>query len=376
MPTARTRQLAARRAPDRLGPRALNRALLARQLLLRRSKTGALEAVEHLLGLQAQVPNSPYIALWSRLADFQFDELATLVTHRRVVRLALMRSTIHLVSAADCIRLRPLMEPVLVRALRGTFGRRLAGMDLDAVAAAGRAIVEAQPRTLGELGAILSKQWPERDPAALSNAVRALVPLVQVTPRGIWGASGAAASTSAEKWLGRRVAAKPSAGAMLLRYFAAFGPASIGDAQAWSGLTQLREVVERLRPRLQTFTDPHGVELFDLPDAPRPDGDLEAPPRLLPEFDNVWLGHKDRTRVLAAKPGRELVGSGGFMSGLFLLDGFVAGRWKIARRPRAATLAIEPFSVIRKADRIAVAEEALRLLRVVASDADEHDVRL
>jgi hypothetical protein len=163
---------------------------------------------------------------------------------------------------------------------------------------------------------------------------------------------------------------------MLLRYFAAFGPASIGDAQAWSGLTQLREVVERLRPRLQTFTDPHGVELFDLPDAPRPDGDLEAPPRLLPEFDNVWLGHKDRTRVLAAKPGRELVGSGGFMSGLFLLDGFVAGRWKIARRPRAATLAIEPFSVIRKADRIAVAEEALRLLRVVASDADEHDVRL
>ncbi|HUQ09640.1 MAG TPA: winged helix DNA-binding domain-containing protein [Steroidobacteraceae bacterium] len=353
----------------------MNRALLARQLLLRRSKAAPLAAIEQLLGLQAQVPNGPYIALWSRLAHFQFDELATLLTARRVVRLALMRSTIHLVSAADCVTLRPLMQPVLVRALRGTFGRRLAGMNLEEVAAAGRALVEAQPHTLGELGAALSKQWPGREPEALGNAARALVPLVQVPPRGIWGDSGVAASTSAEKWLGRRVAAKPSIGAVLLRYFAAFGPASVRDAQAWSGLTQLREVVERLRPQLRTFTDENGVELFDLPDAPRPSGDAEAPPRFLPEFDNVWLGHKDRARVLAAKPGRELVGSGGFMSGLVLLDGFVAGRWKIARRHRKATMAIERFSVMKR-DTIPVAEEALRLLRVLAADAEEHDVQV
>jgi hypothetical protein len=375
MPASRTRQRTARRTPDRLGPRALNRALLARQLLLRRSKTAPLAAIEHLLGLQAQVPNAPYIALWSRLAHFQFDELAALLTARRVVRLALMRSTIHLVSAADCVTLRPLMEPVLVRALRGTFGRRLARVDLEAVAAAGRAVVEAQPRTLGELGAALSTQWPARDPEALSNAVRALVPLVQVPPRGIWGDSGVAASTSAEKWLGRRVAAKPSIGAMLLRYFAAFGPASVRDAQAWSGLTQLREVVEQLRPQLRTFADEDGIELFDVPEAPRPSGEMDVPPRFLPEFDNVWLGHKERARVLAAKPGRELVGSGGFMSGLVLLDGFVAGRWKVARRQRKATMVIERFSATKR-DTLALAEEGLRLLRVVATDADEHDVQI
>jgi hypothetical protein len=375
MPASRTRQGTARRTPDRLGPRALNRALLARQLLLRRSKTAPLAAIEHLLGLQAQVPNAPYIALWSRLAHFQFDELAALLTARRVVRLALMRSTIHLVSSADCVTLRPLMEPVLVRALRGTFGRRLSGVDLEAVAAAGRAVVEAQPRTLGELGAALSTQWPERDPEALSNAVRALVPLVQVPPRGIWGDSGVAASTSAEKWLGRRVAAKASIGAMLLRYFGAFGPASVRDAQAWSGLTQLREVVEELRPQLRTFTDEDGIELFDVPEAPRPSGEMDVPPRFLPEFDNVWLGHKDRARVLAAKPGRELVGSGGFMSGLVLLDGFVAGRWKVARRQRKATMVIERFSATAR-DTPALAEEGLRLLRVMATDADEHDVQI
>lgn len=366
----------ARRSSDVMSTRALNRALLERQRLLRRSRRGALETIEHLVGLQAQVPNSPYIALWSRLGGFRLEDLTALITARRVVRLALMRSTIHMMSARDCLALRPLVQPVLDRGMNGTFGRHLAGLDLEAVATAGRALVEERPRTLGELGSLLKPRWPGRDPEALAQVVRARVPLVQVPPRGVWEDHGAAASTSAETWLRRPLAAKPSIGKMILRYLAAFGPASVRDVQAWSGLAKLRESIERLRPRLRTFVDEHGVELFDLPDAPRPNADVDAPPRFLPEFDNVWLGHEDRSRVLAKTGRPALLGGGGLLMGNVLVDGFVAARWKIASLRDEAILTVEPFEKLRKKDRLSIGEEGRRLLRFVAADADGHDVRI
>lgn len=366
----------ARRSSDVMSTRALNRALLERQRLLRRSRRGALETIEHLVGLQAQVPNSPYIALWSRLGGFRLDDLTALITARRVVRLALMRSTIHMVSARDCLALRPLVQTVLDRGMNGTFGRHLEGLDLDAVATGGRALVEERPRTLGELGSLLKPRWPGRDAEALAQVVRARVPLVQVPPRGLWGDHGAAASTSAEMWLRRSVAAKPSIGKMILRYLAAFGPASVRDVQSWSGLARLREPIERLRPRLRTFLDEHGVELFDLPNAPRPKADVEAPPRFLPEFDNVWLGHEDRARVLAKTGRPALLGGGGLLMGNLLLDGFVAARWKIASVHDEAILTVEPFEKLRKKDRVAVAEEGGRLVRFLAPDAAGHDVHV
>src|SRR4051794_357725 len=174
-----------------LSQRALNRALLARQKLLQRESISTSEVIEHLVGMQAQTPNSPYIALWSRIEGFQPDKLSNLILNREAVRIVLMRSTIHLVTARDCLFLRPLMNPVQVRNLASTgWGRGLDGVDLDALVAAGRAILEEQPRTAKELGALLHERWPDRDPATLAIAIRNLAPLVQIPPRGVWGKSG------------------------------------------------------------------------------------------------------------------------------------------------------------------------------------------
>ncbi len=352
-----------------LGRRALNRALLGRQLLLRRAELPAADAIERLVGLQAQVPNAPYVGLWTRLEHFRHDDLAQLVGERRAVRIALMRSTIHLVSARDCLALRPLLQPVLQRGLQGNFGRRLAGLDTQALADAGRALVEQQPRTFAELGTLLHERWPNRDPAALAIAVRTFVPLVQIPPRGIWGASGQATHTTAEAWLGRPLDPNPSPDEMVLRYLAAFGPATVNDIQMWSGLTRLREITERLRPRLLTFRDEHGRELFDLPDAPRPDPDTPAPPRFLPEYDNALLSHADRARIIA-NDHRSRV----FTLGSVLVDGFVRGTWKITRGGGSATLAVTLFEALSNHDRTALAEEGSRLLEFAAHDAQTHDI--
>jgi hypothetical protein len=166
------------------------------------------------------------------------------------------------------------------------------------VAAAARALVEEQPRTLSTLARLLDERFPGRDAFALGQAIRAWVPLVQVPPRGVWGKSGCAAHTSVEGWLGRVPSLGFSLEDLILRYLAAFGPGTVKDVQTWSGLTRLREVIERLRPRLVTFRDEHGAELFDLPDAPRPDPDTPAPPRFLYDYDNLLLSHADRSRVI------------------------------------------------------------------------------
>ena len=216
-----------------------------------------------------------------------------------------MRGTIHLVSARDCLMLRPLVQPAVDRGLSLLLGRQLAGVDTAALAAAGRVLVEERPLTFSELGAALSAQWPQHPPAALAQGVRALVPLVQVPPRAVWGAAGQAAHTSAEAWLGRPTwRPAPSLDRLVTRYLAAFGPASVQDAQAWSGLTRLREVVDRLRPGLRAFRDEQGAELFDLPGAPRPDPDTPAPVRLVAEFDNLVLSHADRARIIS-EPNRQ-----------------------------------------------------------------------
>ena len=239
--------------------------------------------------------------MWSRIEGFDPTEFSDLVLERRVVRVAAMRSTIHLVTAADCLQLRSLVQPVLERGLQGNYGPRLAGIDREAVTAQGRALVEREPLTFGELGALLAPAHPGRDPDALAMAVRTWVPLVQVPPRGLWRASGRSAHTSAEHWLGAQPA-QPSGAAldtMVMRYLGAFGPAGAADVQKWSGLTRLGAVLDRLSDRLVTFRDEQGRRLYDLPDAPRPDPDVPAPARLLAEYDNVLLSHADRGRILA-----------------------------------------------------------------------------
>ncbi len=361
---------------DVLDRRALNRALLARQLLLARSPMPVPDAVGQLVGLQAQAPTPPYVALWSRLADFRPEELGSLLVDRGAARIALMRSTIHLVSAADCGWLRPLVQPVLARGLQGNFGRYLQDLDVDAVAVAGRELVEERPRTFAELGEALTGRWPGRDRQALAMVVRTYVPLVQVPPRGVWGASGSAAHTSAESWFGRPMVAEPAADDLVLRYLSAFGPASVRDVQAWSGLTRLRPVVDRLRPALRTFRDERGVELFDLPDAPRPPAGTPAPPRFLPEWDNALLSHADRTRIVTDDHRAALAASSPVPLGAVLVDGFVRAGWRVTREAGAATMRITPFGTFSPGDREAVAVEGERLLRFVAADAGTHEVRI
>jgi Winged helix DNA-binding domain len=363
--------------------RALNRALLGRQLLLRPAALPAagdragpvIETVEHLVGLQAQAPFPPYYGLWSRLDGFRPDDLAGLLLNRQVVRVALMRGTIHLVSARDCLALRPAMQPVLDRALRATFGRRLTGVDHAALGAAGRVLVEEKPRTFSDLGRELARRWPEHDPDALAQGVRALVPLVQVPPRAVWGASGPAAHTSAEAWLGRPMPADASLEPLVTRYLAAFGPATVQDVQAWSGLTRLREIVDRLRPGLRTFRGDQGAELFDLPDAPRPDPDTPAPVRFVAEFDNLVLAHADRARVLSEPHRKKMYARANTFPGSVLIDGFVAGIWRIAPSRAAATASVELFGPVTARVRDEVAAEGRRLLAFAAPDVPDHDVR-
>ncbi len=351
-----------------LSRRALNRATLERQMLLRRRKLLAIEAIEHLVGMQAQAPNPPYVGLWTRLEGFHPDELARLITDRRAVRIALMRNTIHLVTARDCLRLRPLVQPVLDRGLYANRAHRggIEGVDIEALVAAGRALLEERPRTAKELGRLLQEHWPDRDPASLARAIRYLVPLVQVPPRGVWGKSGPAAHTTAESWLGRPLDPDSSLDEMVVRYLGAFGPATVKDIQTWSGLTRLGEVTERLRPRLVTFRDEQCKELFDLPDAPRPDPDTPSPPRFLPEFDNLVLSHADRTRVISNDYRKVIASRNGMVPGTVLVDGFVRGTWKMERTRGKVTLVIEPFEPLPKMDRDALAAEGERLICFLA----------
>ncbi|MFE7895024.1 winged helix DNA-binding domain-containing protein [Streptomyces sp. NPDC057412] len=351
-----------------LSTRALNRATLERQLLLRRSPLTAPEAVTHLVGLQAQEVKPPYYALAARLDGFTPEALSAPLGDRSLVRMVTMRSTIHLHTADDALTLRPLVQPAREREIT-YFRKGLVGVDLDRLAVLARELVEEAPRTMKQLREALSAEWPDADPQSLAVAARCRLPLVQITPRGQWGRSAQVTLTTLEHWLGRPAEPAAPADDTVLRYLAAFGPASVKDLQTWAGLTRMRAVFERLRPELVTFRDENGVELFDLPDAPRPDPDTPAPPRLLPEFDNLLLSHADRSRVVPpANRGRTWQANTFYCP--LLVDGFLAGVWRLI----GDALVIEPFSDLGRAERAEVTEEAERVLGVL-HPRDSYDVR-
>ncbi|MEU9606607.1 winged helix DNA-binding domain-containing protein [Streptomyces sp. NPDC048057] len=365
--------------PPVLSDRALNRATLARQLLLRsapRTEVSVEGAVRQLVGLQAQNVKPPYVALAARLAAFDPEELSSLMAERTVARMVTMRSTIHTHTADDCLALRPLFQSGGPDRELRIFQARggLDGVDVERLATIARELVEEEPRTMKELREALLVHWPHADPASLSVAARCALPLVQVTPRGLWGRSGRVRLTTVERWFGRAAGPAATADDAVLRYLAAFGPASVKDMQTWSGLTRMRDAFLRLRPRLLVFRDERGTELFDLPDAPRPAEDVPAPPRFLPEYDNLLLSHADRRRVLLdpAHAARTWQGNQSFP--VFLLDGFLAGTWRLTEEQRAATLTVHPFRTPTAAQRAELAAEAERTLTALAPTAS-HDVR-
>ncbi len=354
---------------DLLGTRALNRALLARQSLLERATADPEEMVRHLVGMQGQNPHDPYYGLWARVDDFDPAELSTLLVERRVVRAPLMRTTVHLVTAADGLEMRALHGSLLRRVFESTqWAKACAGIDVGAAAADGRRLIEEDPLTRAQFGKVLAERHPGPEPVALGWAVTYLVPVVQVPPRGVWGATAQARFTTMEGWLGAPLPTQVSPDDLVMRYLAAFGPAAPKDARTWCGLNGLGEVFERLGPRLRRFRTEDAGDVFDLPDAPRPDPDVAAPPRLLPEYDNVLLAHHDRSRIIP--PG--VVPPG--WAGNLLVDGFHAGWWKVKRTGRRIEMEVQPQRTLSSDERESVEGEARRLLDQSAGGSAEADL--
>jgi hypothetical protein len=330
------------------------------------------------VGLQAQNPLHPYLALWSRLDGFDPHRLGQLLEDRSLVRIVVMRGTIHLVTADDALLLRPLTQPVLDAeiARHSEFAPHLAGVDTQPVLAFARRLMADEPMTGQRLRAALADRFPDLHPGALAYACRCLLPLVQVPPRGVWGKSLAVTSTPVESWLGRPLEANASIDTVVLRYLQAFGPATVADVTTWSRLTGLREVVERLRPQLRTFRDELGRELFDLDDGPRPDPDTPAPVRFLPLYDNLLLSHADRSRFFAADERRFSKAIGPY-KGSALVDGEIKAIWHLEHDKPAGQVAlvVEHLPLTTKAAS-AVEDEAGRTLRFWQPAVANHDVRL
>lgn len=361
-------------ATETLSLRALNRATLARQLLLARARVPVVAAIEQLGGLQAQEAKPPFAALWSRLDGFTREELGTALQAREVVRGTLMRGTLHLVSAPDFCALRGALAPVLAQGLRA-LGERAEGLDVEAVLPVARRLLADGPLTFGELRALLLEAFPRVHERALGFAVRMHLPLVIVPTDDPWSFRSPSRFTLADDWLGSGLVEAGSSEALVRRQLAAFGPATTADVQAWSGSKGLANVIDGLRHELIMFRDLRGRELFDLPDAPRPGEDVDAPPRLLPEFDSLLLAHADRSRIVADEHRSALVTKNLRVRAAFLWDGVVQGTWTVERARKAATLVFAPFAPLPKRAASALGEEGMQMLRFLEPDATSYDVR-
>ncbi|MFI6950426.1 winged helix DNA-binding domain-containing protein [Streptomyces sp. NPDC050422] len=358
-----------------LGARALNRATLARQLLLDRADMPVLDAVAHLGGLQAQEPQEPFVGLRSRLRAFDPAQLSALLAQGGVVRTHLMRRTVHLVTADDALAWRSRHDAMLRQRVLGTYRRELDGVDLDELAAAGRAVMaDGEPRSMSQLAREVADRWPAPGTRALGEMlVAALIPMVQLPPRGLWRTKGGVRNVPMASWLGRAIdppakdGADPVGEALVRRYLAAFGPAASADLRAWSGLAGLPAAIAAIREELVTFRDERGRELLDLPEAPRPDPDTPASVRFLPAFDNAILGYQDRTRIIDdAHRGLSVAGAR-----IVLVDGRVAATWTV----EAGTVTVTPLSRFSRTDRETVAEQGAALAAFL-SDNDSRRVEI
>jgi len=341
--------------------RELNRATLARQLLLRRHRLSVTQAIERVAGLQAQWPPSPDIGLWTRLDRFRAEDLVRAVARRQVVKGTLMRTTLHLVTARDYLAYGGIYRASRIRELE----RQAAalGESADFAAEGERLAVFAaeQPRSRPELLALLGRPKltiEERTPWLAWYGLSAHAGLLNGPDSSAWRwHTGRATFVPARTWLGADGDGGEAAATHLVRsYLAAFGPASRADIAKWSGLARVHVDSGLARLQLRRFLDEHGRELYDLPRAPLPPRETETPVRLLPRFDNLVLSHDDRRRVVSDEH-RALVIEGGEVRPTFLVDGFVAGIWSLER----GRVRLEPFVSLSRSVRRALAEEAGRL---------------
>ncbi len=358
-----------------LSTRELNRALLARQLLLERSKLSPAKALERIGGIQAQYAPSSYIGLWSRLDGFRLEQLTRALERRRAVQGTLLRSTIHLVAAGDYWGFAAGSRAARQEAWLRFDKRRLSRADLESVAEEVETTLAGRVAHRDELLELARRRDPER-PTHLWNGLAAWVDLVRAPPSGTWERRRADLYALAEEWVGPR-AVTPAEGAELLlhRYLRGFGPARIAEAADWAGLPpgDLDAAAERLD--LRRFRDEEGRELVDLPRAPLPDASTPAPVRFLPTWDSTLLVHTRRTQILPERF-RPLVFDvkTPHSTPTFLVDGAVAGTWKVERRGRRAELRLEPFEKLPATARRELRDEAGRLVRFHEPDAESHRV--
>lgn len=348
--------------------RRLNRALLARQGLLERTAEPVTAVIERVLGLQGQDPDPPYVGLWCRIADFRRTDLESALQAGDVVRGMLFRGTQHLALPADVVRYRRLFDHLLEVQRRGAFGAATRDVDLDELTRIANDLLESGAcRDRPSLGRALAQRWPDVPPVALARTAQHLVPMLHPPPDGLWGHRGATPLVLAESVLGPLVDGRagpsgppPTAVDLARRYLGAYGPASVADFRAFSGLTGGKSVFAALDPaELDVFVDEQGRTLYDLPDSPRPDADTPAPVRFLAALDNAVLAHDDRSRIVTHEQRKYA-----WAEATVTVDGFVRALWRFDSRKGPTTdLRIRTFSALDPTEETEVLAEGERLLR-------------
>lgn len=358
--------------PETLSVRDLSRATLARQMLLAREKISVPKALERLLAIQAQWPKPPFVALWSRLEGFARDDLSALAKKNAVVRGTAFRGTIFLMLPKDFAAARGSVVPTLERGVKSLTGKHIPTSEQAAVVALAKKFFAKKPAAFDALRDELARRGHENARIrAEAFLARMRLPLLQVATDVDWGWHAQCDFALAESMLKEPIATEPADDMLVLRYLAALGPATVADAQNFLGISKLKDSFARLRDKLVVFENDLGKELFDLPKAPRPGGDVAAPVRFLPDFDNVVMGHLDRRRAVPDSYKAKVFLPGLVVARTFLVDGFAAGTWKVEATKKAATLTVTPFG---KIPARAVEEEAERLVRFMEPEAKEHSV--
>ena len=361
--------------------RELNRAMLARQLLLERAGIGVVRAVERLAALQAQWSPSPYIALWSRLKGFRREQLWSAIERREVIRARLMRGTLHLVSARDFYAYAVATQDLQ----RGAWNRLQVGRGVDPKEVAALAIAFArQPRAKEEVLAHIQ----ERIGGSLGGPFNWLVwrfvsahaDLVTAPPGGHWEYGGTDAPyVAARHWIasGGRPSEDDAIETLVRRCLAAFGPATLADVAKFAGQVpaRVRPTLQRIAPELRTFSDEEGRLLYDLPRAPRPDADVAVPVRFLPRYDELLISYQHRDRVIAPAHRSAVYSKNAIVEAVVTVDGFAAGTWSLVRAKNEAVLRVAAFARLVPAKRVAIEAEGDALLGFLAPDAPTVGVR-
>lgn len=354
--------------------RQINRATLARQMLLERQAVSPLEAVETLAGLQAQEATPPFLALWTRIANFERDHLMKPLREHRILRATAMRGTLHLLSVKDFLSFRPLLQPMLTGGLK-VLGKRGEGLNIPVLAKHGEEFFSKGPAVFEDFRGHLGTLYPDADLRAMAYAVRLHLHLIQVPDDSVWGY----AKDPKFSLLASKVKAKPTpftTEEFVLRYLAAYGPATAADMQTWSAMKGLGPVLKAMKSKLAVFRDEAGRELFDLPDAPRPSEDTPVPVRFLPEFDSLMIAHDDRTRLIDDAHRPLLVTKNLRVRATFLVDGFVKGFWKFSSGKSKAVLELEPLEKLTKKMKAELEAEGEKLLRFAEPEAPVFEIKM